>query len=344
MAGRASVFSNETIIALLSEQFIPVAEDSSALERQQDDKGEFFRHIAEQGHYGGRTHPTSTRQGSYTFTADGRFLAAVNTRDPEQMAAMAHTAIERWQQPEGLSEPSPAQLVDTASPDAGYPADGLVLELAARDLPRDDDTRPDDWRKGAWNRDYAWFTRAEAVSLVPSGRDIGSVQEAPARITRRLARFHLRDFVRGEPYAWPEEALQHAELHAEVTAVDGDEIYLTLRAAIRLDHEAHWVRPEDGEERRYRTGFDARLTGEAVWNDRQHAFTAFDLLATGPRWGANQYNNRDDDLGPAPLGIAFKLAGKTPADRTAPHLLRTWRTAKDGSKGRVAIEDTAYFR
>lgn len=344
MAGRASVFSNQTIIALLSEQFIPVAENSSALERQQDDKGVFFRHIAEQGHYGGRTYPTSTRQGSYTFTADGRFLAAVNTRDPDQMAAMAHTALERWRQPEGLTEPSPAQLVDTTPRADGYPADGLVLELAARDLPREVDTRPDDWRKQAWNRDYAWFTRDEVASLVPPGRDIGSRQEAPARITRRLARFHLRDFVRGEPYAWPEEALQHAELRAEATAIDGDEIHLTLRGAIRLDHEAHWVRPEDGEERHHRTGFDATLIGEAIWDDRQRAFTAFDLLATGPRWGANQYNNRDDDLGPAPLGIAFNLAGKSPAERTAPHLLRTWRTAKDGSKGRVQIKETEYFR
>lgn len=344
MAGRASVFSNETIIALLSERFIPVAENSSALERQQDDKGAFFRHIAEQGHYGGRTYPTSTRQGSYTFTADGRFLAAVNTRDPAQMAEMAHTALARWQQPDDLTGPSPVQLVDTSSPDDGYPADGLVLEVAARDLPREVDTRPDDWRKQAWNRDYAWFTRDEAATMAPSGRDVGSLQYAPAAITRRLARFHLRDFVRGEPSAWPEDALHHAELIAEVVAVDGDLIRLALSGSIRLDHEAHWVRPEDGDERRYRTGFDATLTGEAVWDDRQGAFTAFDLLATGPRWGANQYNNRDDDLGPAPLGIAFKLAGKTPAERTAPHLLRTWHTAKDGNKRRVAITDTEYFR
>ena len=47
-----------------------------------------------------------------------------------------------------------------------------------------------------------------------------------------------------------------------------------------------------------------------------------DLVAAGPRWGANQYNNRDDDTGPEPLGIAFGLAGSSPRERTAPHLAK----------------------
>ena len=41
-------------------------------------------------------------------------------------------------------------------------------------LPREVDTRKDDWRKQAWNLDYAWFTPAEARSIVPEPRAVGS--------------------------------------------------------------------------------------------------------------------------------------------------------------------------
>lgn len=329
---------------LASEQFIPVAENSSALERQQDDKGQFFRHVVEQGHYGGRTYPTTTRQGSYTFTADGHFLASVNSREPEKMAEMLRTALTRWQQGTTAGGRSPVQLVNTTPDQSDYPQDGLVLQLAARDLPREVDTRADDWRKTAWNLDYAWFTSDEARALAPEPREVGARREAPWAVRRRIARFHLRDFVRGEPFAWPDEAIHHAELTAEIVALASTQVRLVLRGAIRLEHENHWIRPEDREERRYRSGYNCTLYGEAVWDEERQAFTMFELVGTGPRWGATQYNNREDDLGPAPLGIAFVLAGTTPAERTAPHCLRTWRRAGVTSPpSRVSVPGNDYF-
>ena len=342
MAGRAQAFSDPTVIALASERFIPVAENCSPLQRQQDAKGEFFRLVAEQGHYAGRTYPTATRQGMYAFTADGKVLAAANTRDPQRMVDLMYTALRRWSELLGGSDGSAgegasmcagngratgrpsdnreASLADyvPARP-SQYPEGGLVLQLAARDLPREEDARQEDWRKHAWNLDYAWFTRQEARSIVPHPLAVGSRKAVPWAIVRRLARFHLRDFVRGEPAVWPEEAVRHAELTAEIVALSGDQAHLVLRGAVRLQWEARWVRPEDGEVRRSDTGLDATVYGRATWNEGRGAFSAFDLVAAGPRWGTNQYNNRADDLGPAPLGIAFTLAGNEPRDRTPPH-------------------------
>lgn len=347
MAGRAQAFSDPTVIKLASERFVPVAENSSELQRRRDPddaKGVFFREIVERGHYGGRTHPTNTRQGSYAFTTGGEFLASVNTRDPQGMAEMLRTALERWERLRGANGASAPADDTNGHGRSSYPADGLVLQVAARDLPREVDTRPEDWRKVAWNLDYAWFTRDEARSLVPEPRVPGSRRAAPWAVCRRIARFHLRDFVRGEPFTWPEDAIRHAELESEIVEVSGDQVRLALRGAVRLAWEAHWVRPEDGEERRYDSGFDATLEGEATWDEAKGAFTAFDLLATGPRWGANQYNNREDDLGPAPMGIAFGLAGSMPSERTPPHTLRTW-TAGGGSASasRVAVSGQDYF-
>ncbi|MBA2753187.1 MAG: hypothetical protein H0U40_01815, partial [Chloroflexia bacterium] len=338
-------FSDPAIIRLTSEAFIPVAENSSGLERQRDDKGEFFRHIAERGHYGGRTFPTASRQGQYAFTADGRFLASINTRDPREMEDMLRTALARWRDGDAGTAPAPVGLADENPLPSGYPEDGLVLRVAARDLPREVDTRPDDWRTVAWYLDYAWFLQEEARTLVPGPRAIGARSSTPRGVAHRLARFHLRDFVRGEPFVWPVEAVQEATLTSEITGIEGPLVRLTLRGTMTLRHEARWVRPEDGEERHYDSGYDATLFGEAAWDDERQTFVAFDLVATGDRHGANQYNNREDDLGPEPMGIGFTLAGETPADRTPPHLLRNWRRdAHDGDAGLAAVRRQPYFQ
>lgn len=336
------MFSNPEVIDLASEQFIPVAENSSALERQADDKGEFFRHVAEQGHYGGRTFPTSTRQGSYAFLADGTFLASVNSTDPEKMAAMMRDALDRFAQPGQLGAPSPAQLVDTVPEDEGYPADGLVLQATVRDLPRPEGQPSADDK---WNLDYVWIRRDEAKALVPDPPEPGASRVWPEQVVRRLARFHLRDYVRGEPFNWPDAAIRHAEIASEVVSVDGDAVRLVLTGAVHLEAEVEWVAPENGETKRYDNGFDARLHGEATWDRGREAFTAFELVAAGDRWGTNQYNFRYDDLGPAPLGIAFTLAGTMPSDRTAPHCLRTWRAGAVATSrpSRVAVPAAEYY-
>lgn len=267
---------------------------------------------------------------------------------PVGVAETLRTALARWGKPtassNGHESTQDDDLPEVDPTDIGYPEDGLALEAVARDLPRVEDRRPDDWRKIAWNLDYAWFTRDEARALVPEPRAIGSRREAPWAVVRRLARFHLRDFVRGEPFAWPQEAIRHGALTTEIVAIAGERVQLALRGRIHLELETRWVRPEDGEERRYPSGYDAALYGEATWDETRGAFVAFDLVAAGPRWGANQYNNRDDDLGPEPLGIAFGLAGSSPRERTAPHCLRTWRRAAESTRpSRVVVGLDDYF-
>jgi hypothetical protein len=309
---------------LASERFVPIAENVSILQWVQDAEGEFFRLVAEQGHYAGRTFPTSTRQGYYAFTPDGTLLAARNSRDPRQMEDMMLTALRRWSVlADGDGQATGEVLPDfTPARPSRYPEGGLVLQLAARDLPREVDTRRDDWRKKAWNLDYAWFTRDEARALIPATPAPGARQQAPEAVVRRLARFHLRDFVRGEPPSWPIEAIRQADLETVVLDISGERrqlVRLSLGGNIRLQWEWRWLDRYHDEERTSEAGLDLTLTGEATWDTEQEKFVSFDLLASGPRWGTSQHNNRGDDLGPAPIGIAFVLAGDEPRDRTPPH-------------------------
>jgi hypothetical protein len=67
------------------------------------------------------------------------------------------------------------------------------------------------------------------------------------------------------------------------------------------------------------------LRGRATFDLESGRFTKFELVATGTRTGRTRYNNRDDDPGPAPIGVAFVLAGDTPQDRVPPSFLYAYR-------------------
>ena len=246
-------------------------------------------------------------------------LGAMNTREAGPLLAMLRRALSRFDVLGAATGAAPASY-DPWRPDR-YPHDGLVLRAIARDLPRDVDSRPDDWRKVAWNLDYAWFDVDEAASLVPANPAIGTTIEAAASMAWRLARFHLRDFVRGEPAPWPAEAVQQASLVSTVTATAGRTVTVALAGRASMAWDFRWVRPNDGVEVVSPCRFDAELRGEATWDLEAGRFVGFTLVAWGPRYGAHRYTNRNDDLGPAPMAVAFELAGDSPRDRTPPHVV-----------------------
>lgn len=263
MASRALAFSDPEVIALACREFIPVAENCSSLQRQQDAKGEFFRLVAEQGHYAGRTQPSATRQGIYACTADGRLLASINTREAEKLLGMMRDALRRWQERgPGCQSEAPAAYDPDPRYCRDYPTDGLVLTVYARDLPRDVDTRPDDWRRNAVNYDHSWFTREEASSLVPETPAVGQMYPVPPGIVRRLARFHLLDNVRGETPMWREDEVRRAEMTIEVTGVGPETVALRLEGAVRnVGHGVWAIRPFGERLTGAERGFDCRLLG-----------------------------------------------------------------------------------
>src|SRR5919197_2471078 len=135
---------------------------------QRDAKGEFFRLVAEQGHYGGRTVPSATRQGQYAFTAGGHLLASINTRDADKMRAMMELALERWralQSGAAAAGGAPGAAAapyerDPRYPDL-YPAGGLVLKQTMRDLPRPAGHLIPQARPNAVKSDSVCFTKDE---------------------------------------------------------------------------------------------------------------------------------------------------------------------------------------
>ncbi len=309
-------------------RFVPCADEVHALQTGKGPECDLFRKVAEQGHYAGRTKPSNTRQGTYATAPSGRLLASVNSNDPRRMARMLEEALAAWGKlgnDERFLSPPPAEAPEGRWRwENRHPADGLVLRVNVRDLPRAESAPgggdAHDWRGQAWNEDFAWFTREEARGFLPDETAPGATRSVPQRLVRRLARCHLLDIVRGQTSPFDDRHVERADLSATVVRREGDLVGVRLEGSSRTASAGEW-RVHGLEERapgKQSRGYDARLLGRAVYDLAAGRFVRFELLAVGSRWGATQYNCRADDLAPAPMGVALTLAGDSPAERVAP--------------------------
>ena len=327
------------MIEFLNERFIPVAVNNSRLQRQADDEGRFLRLISWQGRYGYSFEEAQARledidhglnhQGLYVVTTEGEVLGSRNRlfpggkasvhgvgSDPDRFLWMLRRALTNWENRKTQREA--LEIEDLGYRDStfswtGYPEDGLVLHLGVRDLPREVDARPSGMKREAHNQDYIWFRREEVLSMVPPDAVVGDVVPLPEGLIRRLVRYHLADYVRGETSSWPSEAIRDAAMTLTVTEKTSEWVDLRLSGSAQLLSEGSY---EDACRER---GLDASLLGYLRFNRRTERFVRFDVVAVGSRWGGTDYNVRQEDLEPAPIGIAMTIAGQEARDRIAPH-------------------------
>lgn len=291
-------------------EFVAAADEVGRLQRGGNAEGDLFRGFCEQGHYGGRTQPTATRQGIYAVTPSGRFLASINTTSPERMAGMLREALAKWRDLPAaerlLDDDARQRLEQVQRFEQRYPEDGLVLAEYMRDLDVAADDR--DWKTHAWNEDQVWFTAAEAASLVPKQAEAGARAEVPEPLVTRLVRLHLVDSVRGQTPSLPREAVVEAALSSEVVRVSGEQVELRLAGRTRTEQKGRWTVADQGQPVDHARGIETRLDGRAVWDNGTRRFVSFELLAIGHRFGATQYNGRPTDGEPTAIGFAFVLA------------------------------------
>jgi hypothetical protein len=325
VAARRSVWSNDSVQTLAA-QFVPVADEVSRLQRDRDAECRFFQGFCEQGHYGGRTRPSNTRQGIYAVTATGAFLASVNTRDAGEMAKMLQQALAKFEGMPRAQRSGTAPALDPAAIarfERHFPKDGLVLRVYSRDVARVKITP--DWRGSAWNQDHAWFRRDEVASFVPPP-ELGARVAMPAALLQRFVRAHLVDNVRGQTFAHQPENVVEATLTLTCDALDGDHQMLLLEGKVRIERRGTWATRGYGPHSEQQLGYDGKLLGAARFDRTRGVFTTFQLLAIGTRHGATEFNGRHDDFGPAPLAFAFELApAEAPPVAPSLHWVYGWK-------------------
>jgi len=303
-----------------------VVDNVSKSQQRQDQHGEFFRKIAEQGHYRGRTTPTDTRQGLYTATADGKLLVSVNSTQVGRVQRLLGDAVRIWKKTSS-AERSP-NFDKTISVDQNYsqtpPEDGLALRMIVRDLPRDAKARNTDLN--ASNIDHVWFEKDEMLAMIPKDLKEGQLFPFPEVISERLTRFHLIDSVRGQSNPYNQDQVKIDNVGLKVMKVSPEAIkFVVYGRSSAKRPPTKKTNPFTGNRINSEMGTDLTWSGAVVFDREKQRFTRFDLLAAGKRWGGSLYNFRDNDPGPAPIGFAFQLIPNIKNDPAPPSFHRYYR-------------------
>ena len=300
-------------------EFTCAADEVWRLQRGSELDCVFFQRAVNGGE---RITDKGSRQGFWLFAPSGVLLARCNTRNVESVLAtfaagrLAYDALE----PEQRALAGDAELEPVHRWEHYYPEDGLVLRRTARDL------APEGLAAAAgpgWNRDYAWFSRAELSSALPADAlpadaPLGTELPLPL-VARRLARFHLVDNARGQTIPYAEAEVEQAELVARVVSRRADAaLELVLEGASRAVSEGQWLLGENLWKPRRDLAHDirCRLLGRALWDPEAQRFLEFELVALARREGRTQFNGRAGSLGPSLLAFHFELAAE--AARIAP--------------------------
>ena len=250
--------------------------------------------MADSGHYGKRVRNMS-RQGIYVFTPDGTFLASINHLSADSVLKMMKEGLAKWEQ---LPAAKRNASVVVENPkhrwEDSYPRDGLVLTVHSRDLPLSHDMNAE--RLPTWNRDSAWFSKKEAVSMIPADPKVGDKFELPEFFVTRIVRWHLVDFVKGQTEDFKANEIVGSVISAEVLEVDSDSVKVLLTGETNAQ--------VDGGGR----GLSTKMLGHAEFDLEGGAFKAFEIVALGKRWGKTRFNDRRRQLDATPIGFAFEMA------------------------------------
>jgi hypothetical protein len=267
---------------------VAVAIDQWYTRRQKDAEGDYYRKIASQSP---QNDFSSTTQGLFLATADGKLLGFTNHRSPERLKEVLRKGLAAFQ-------PSEAAALENPKPDRNYvaepPKGGLVATVTAKVLggyeaPADAETRA---FQDSLGRDVLWVRKDEQDELARGG--------VPASLKLRIARFNMMDFTRGEPAFWEPSEVKKVE----IVLKDGD-----LTGSLHVEAADR--------------GFKADLRGRVESKDGR--VTRFDLVACGEAWGHSGCTGAAAPKGKFRLAVAHRLAaGDDAADRVMPQGAKAW--------------------
>ncbi|MEX2244762.1 MAG: hypothetical protein WD716_13070 [Fimbriimonadaceae bacterium] len=289
----------------MSKEFVTVADETYYLypenpQHLERAKGrpdhEFFKKYGEAMPPGAWNHP-GTKQGIYMMGPDteyleGRFAAG---GDPADIIARLNRALAKWEalrKEKGYAnKPIP---VKAWSPPPDVEGE-LILRVNIRDLPRGPGDRSGarrhelqntglwmDFVNWAWNEN--WVAVAKAASFVPRGTGVEQVEPA---VVNMIAREVMVDNVRGQAPEWQPSEVKSATMTMK-RLPNG---LIEYAGSVSMASSAR--------------GYDAKLYGQGTWDGT--TFTSLDIVAMGTRRGAARFNQRENDPGPAPMGVTLSL-------------------------------------
>lgn len=278
MLDRVSIFSDPSIVDLLRTKFVPLAVDAWYLNRREDEEGVFYRKVVTQE--ASRKDMNQSTQGRYAFSADGTLFGFNNNRSVERIQQLLRKALDKYQPADAapLEATKKQPAFDRTIKEGTVVANVYAKVLGGQEESANKLTQI---FQASIGEDRLWIRKDEAEAL--------SRGELPDGLKRRIARFHLNDFTRGEPSMWEPGEIRKLEM----TLKDG-----------RFEGSVH-LETANGKR-----GFEADLLGVVEAKDGK--LVRFDVVAKGQFWGAGRYTNTaGTPKGKFPLAVSFSLADLT---------------------------------
>jgi hypothetical protein len=271
--------------------------------------------MANHGHYGGGP---GSRQGTYVCSPSGKFLASINSNDPDRTLSMLQEGLQAW---EKLVESerrlsSESRIKPRHRWEDSYPSDGLVLNVINRDLPEQCD--PNSPCEVKWNQDHIWFSQEEARQWLGENPSTGDRHDLPDDLVARLAQLHFIDSVKGQTARFSRKATAGSTISTEVVERKGSLVTLKISGLTKGSNPEGWWQSANG--------VTTRSLGHATYDLERQAFVEFELVALGRRWGFTKFNGRRDGAESGPLGFVFRLSPPS-AYRIAPAAIASYDAA-----------------
>ena len=303
----------------LVQKYVPVAEELHNLRTGKTPEAKFFQNVFQQT----KKHPG--HQGVFLATPSGRLLASSTCYEPEKVIELLNKGYRAWQDlPTKVRLVPKSDLIEITHgdrPEDDYPADGLVLRVTARDLPK---ASLEQQRTARWHRYYLWFNREEAQSMLPKQLEAGQQQGVPDQLTRRIASLALLDkgIVDGYTRPFRDSEVEIAELQLQVMDVTENRVRLQIigRTKSRTSDAEAFVRnmPKYDNIPEYR-GVETAIVGKAIYDTIDRRFVDFQMIAVGNRIGGAYVGRPPDDWAASPLGFSFTLGRPNWRNASAPN-------------------------
>lgn len=204
----------------------------------------------------------------YIFGADGTPYAFANDHGPEDIEELMNLGLDRFK----AAPPKPVAITEDEKNSAFSitpPAAAQVLQVYAR-IP----SPPENvsyLNKGV-GRDFCWIYESER-NEVSGLASRGEPFDFPGAISRRIARFHLVDSVRGTPNMWSHDEVKSLSLRA-TPAASGE---LRLKGSFKL-------RSSGGKR-----GYEGVIEGTLRFDPETLEWSHVRILADGTAFGAGTY-------------------------------------------------------
>jgi len=248
-------------------------------------------------------HP-GTKQGIYFMGPNAEYLEAkFGTAPAANILARMKRALVKWdtlKAEKGYKNMPIPEIPQQVPPEVKGKA--MILRASLRDLPATQtdvrgnrfeqvggtDTGWTGFLKWAWNQNWVGFDMPRNWVALS-----GDWEPVPRNSVFAVAKNVLVDNVRGQGGPWPDNAVKKSEINMRVIAKSAGSTTIEYKGLAEMTSG--------------NTSYNCTIYGEARWNPQTGAFSSFDLVATGIRRGKWQYNQRENDLGPAAMGISLSL-------------------------------------